>query len=484
LYFAILKPKDHQPQASIVNPIRRPFGSTALFCHPIGFGSYRILERREEHELSLRHYLAKGGNLIDTSANYGDGSSERLIGLVLKDQPREDVIVVTKGGYMQGQNLMLAKQREFPDIVRYGADLWHCIHPEFLETQLTASLERMQIDYVDGYLLHNPEYYLNHAAHYGAISDSTLDEYYRRIGLAFAYLESEVQKGRVRYYGISSNHFGFHERDRARTDLVRCRQEAAAAATTHHFAIVQLPLNVFESGGALFETNDGMCALDYCGQHGIAVLVNRPLNAFYQDHMVRLADWIHVGQSGLPDDFLDEQFHRLEEAENTYHSVFAGELFGENKQGLTEYLKRIARDIPSKDQWEMVFYQYVIPPLRQWLSLNEQRFGDRSDWNEWKLSFMQDVEDSLEYVDTYLAHSSQPESDRIRLQLYRSGYPSTDAPLSRIALHMVSQLEGVSSVLCGMRKRAYVDDAMGVMDMPPVYATKILDQFQIQIGAL
>ncbi len=465
-----------------MNPTRRSIGSTPLLCHPIGFGSYRILERREEHELALRHYLATGGNVIDTSANYGDGSSEKLIGIVLQDCSREDVVVVTKGGYLQGQNLLLAQKRDFPEIVRYGADLWHCIHPEFLETQLATSLERMRTDYVDVYLLHNPEYFLNHAAQTDAITDAILDEYYRRIGAAFAFLESEVRKGRIRYYGISSNHFGFHERDRARTDLLRCREKAEAIGSDHHFGVVQFPLNLFESGGALFKSHEGMSALEFCRRHGIGVLINRPLNAFYRDRMFRLADWLHSEPTGLPDDFLDARFQRLEEIEDTYQSLFGGELFGQNQESLAEYLKNIARDLPSKDQWEMVFYQYVVPPLRQWLTHNEMRFGDRPDWNEWKASFIQEVEDSLENVDLFLAHSSQPVSDRIRMQLVRSGYPTTEATLSRVAIQLVSQLDGVSSVLCGMRKRAYVDDALAAVDMPAVDSITILRQFQLQIA--
>lgn len=430
--------------------------------------------------MALRLYLSRGGNLIDTSANYGDGLSEKLIGTVFKDFSRDDVIVVTKGGYMQGQNLQLAKTRGFSDVVRYGPDLWHCIHPDFLETQLSASLERLRTDVVDVYLLHNPEYYVNHAARHDAIQDPVLDEYYRRIGSAFAYLESQVEKGRIRYYGISSNNFGFHPRDRARTDLARCLKAAEAVSADHHFAVIQLPMNVFESGGALFEAHDGRTVLDFSRIHGFGVLLNRPLNAFYGDRLYRLADWSRGGE--LPDNFLDQRLHRLEESEQSFQLLFGGDAFGEHRESLTDYLKTIARDLPSKDQWEMVFYHYVIPPLRQWLQQNERQFGSHPEWSSWKETFVREVEDSLEHIDTFLAHASQPISDRIRQQLYRSGYPPADVPLSRIALHVLTQLDGVSSVLCGMRRRPYVEDAFSIDELPDIDARRILGQFQIQIG--
>jgi aryl-alcohol dehydrogenase-like predicted oxidoreductase len=59
----------------------RALGATGLHCHPLGFGCYRIAAGHAGHEAALRAYLARGGNLIDTSANYGDGAS-RLFPLV------------------------------------------------------------------------------------------------------------------------------------------------------------------------------------------------------------------------------------------------------------------------------------------------------------------------------------------------------------------------------------------------------------------
>ena len=115
----------------------------------MGFGCYRVMEGNAQHDAALRAYLERGGNLIDTSANYGDGRSETLVGKVLPDFPRDRVIIVTKGGYIQGQNLALARQRKFPEVVYYGEGIWHSIHPEFLETQVEMSRERLRLDAMD-----------------------------------------------------------------------------------------------------------------------------------------------------------------------------------------------------------------------------------------------------------------------------------------------------------------------------------------------
>ena len=57
----------------------------------IGFGSARTALGSSEHERALSKALAAGVSLIDTSSNYGDGGSEKLIGKLLKTTKEEDM---------------------------------------------------------------------------------------------------------------------------------------------------------------------------------------------------------------------------------------------------------------------------------------------------------------------------------------------------------------------------------------------------------
>src|SRR6185295_15810937 len=90
-------------------------GSTGLTTSRLGFGGYRIDSDDPEHGEALKKALREGCNLIDTSTNYTDGESERLIGTVLGDLirkgelKREEIIVVSKIGYVQGSNLTRAE---------------------------------------------------------------------------------------------------------------------------------------------------------------------------------------------------------------------------------------------------------------------------------------------------------------------------------------------------------------------------------------
>ena len=78
--------------------------------------------------------MEAGVNLIDTSANYTDGGSERLIGQVLGklaaagEIERDQVVVVSKAGYLQGENYQLSQERKaagrpFAELVLAGQGL-------------------------------------------------------------------------------------------------------------------------------------------------------------------------------------------------------------------------------------------------------------------------------------------------------------------------------------------------------------------------
>jgi aryl-alcohol dehydrogenase-like predicted oxidoreductase len=175
-----------------------------------GFGCYRVSAGVAHHEKALRKALSEGINLIDTSSNYADGGSETLVGQVLEklidagDLARNEVVVVSKVGYLQGQNYALSRERKqqghpFAELVEYGEGLEHCIHPDFLRDQLNRSLKRLNLETLDFYLLHNPEYYLEWAQQKGQPLEPARAEYYRRIKTAFKYLEDEVAQGRTRY---------------------------------------------------------------------------------------------------------------------------------------------------------------------------------------------------------------------------------------------------------------------------------------------
>ncbi|KAG0037402.1 hypothetical protein BGZ82_002597 [Podila clonocystis] len=138
----------------------------------IGIGSYRLALGVPEHEKILYKALERQSdpqlniNLIDTSSNYSNGRSEQLIG---KGVPANE-------------------------IVKYSRECYHCIHPEFMRDQLTRSLEHLNTKFADILFIHNPEYFLMSTVR--DVKDIEINVKKR-----------EIEKGRIRAYGISSNSF-------------------------------------------------------------------------------------------------------------------------------------------------------------------------------------------------------------------------------------------------------------------------------------
>ena len=127
----------------------------------IGFGTYRTTFNNPVHIKALNHALDEGIKYIDTSSNYMFGEAEILVGQAMKGRNREEFEIVGKGGYIQGPNMQRLKDGwEVEELVEYAPECFHSISPMFLEDQIENSLKRLDMEYIDVYLLHNPEYYL------------------------------------------------------------------------------------------------------------------------------------------------------------------------------------------------------------------------------------------------------------------------------------------------------------------------------------
>jgi hypothetical protein len=471
-------------------------GSTGLTTSRLGFGCYRTGMEDSDHRQALLDALRRGCNLIDTSTNYMDGDSERLVGSVLAELikegelAREEVIVVSKIGYVQGQNLKRAEAREqsgrpYPEMVKYGDGIWHCLHPEFLADQLDLSLDRLGLQTLDVLLLHNAEYFLSDAAHRGQKDIPALrKEFYRRIQAAFQYLETQVAAGRLRHYGVSSNAATALPDDPEATSLSKMLEAAREAARTAgsrecHFKVLQCPMNLCESGAAL-TSNTGpdnrQTLLDYARAEGIAVLVNRPLNAMPSKTggIIRLAA-MPIEETGVTFDAQREVVARLEQeyrTELTPHIQWSGQ--GMSPQDYfrwAEELARIRPRIQNLEHWEQIEEQMIAPHLGQVLNALTRQFNrDHADaWQHWQARYLPQLLLLLKEMRREAALKSREKTAAITKTL-ESFLPMArlGEPLSRKALWVLVSTPGVTCVLNGMRTPAYVTDSLAVLGWLPL----------------
>ena len=447
-------------------------GPTGFEVSRVGFGGYRISEHDPDHREALRLALTSGINLIDTSTNYTDGSSERLVGEVINTLmtegklTREQVVIVTKAGYVQGQNLVLAKQKvkdktPFREMVETNSECWNCIHPEFLEDQITRSLVRLKLDQIDVFLLHNPEYLLK------AI---TKEAYYGRIKKAFEHLESEVAKGRIQYYGVSSNTF-VESGDRPDfTSLVKLQEiaDAQGSGKKNHFAVVQAPFNLYESGGAFLKNNAGQTFLEFANKNGLGVLLNRPLNALARDRMVRLSSFPAHDNVAIKGD-LHLIMGRVVELEKR----FAG---GQAPKGLMwgHALRESYQQIEDILQWRDVLYHQILPALETSLErLSPSHDVWAREYRENALNLLSLMSKNLEGLAAGRSQLLAEQIADVEPQLKNAG------SLSQVMIQLYQSLPAVTSVLVGMRTEAYVRDSLGVQKpLPEADAMKVLTHFR------
>ena len=452
---------------------------TGLRVSQVGFGCYRVTQGEEQYEQALQQAILRGINLIDTSSNYADGGSEQLVGdvigqLINKEQlTREALVIVSKVGYLQGQNYNLSQERKlegnpFPDLVEYADGLEHCIHPEFLADQLTRSLKRLKMDCIDCYLLHNPEYYLGWAHKQGIPLNKAREEYYRRLTLALHHLEQEVADGRIQWYGISSNTFPSHHDDPQFTSLERVWAIAEAIAPDHHCRLIQLPMNLMETG-AITEHNqtNGRSVLTLAQEKELAVLINRPLNAFTNNTLIRLVDVPAPNYPTTPEE-VSTLVDSLVEAEKTFqrdilprlpltttlqqqllHMLAIGRILQGHWQGIGTY-----------QNWRDVQSQYLIPRAQTGLKFLSNWENLPVAGQNWIDGYVEKVNTTLAAVEAIYQARGAKQSAQIKQQAVAVEAEWATETLSRTAIRALRSTAGITTVLVGMRRVVYVDDVM------------------------
>ena len=479
-------------------------GSTGLLVSGAGFGCYRVNAGVTSHAKALKKALTEGVNLIDTSANYADGGSEQLVGEVLKRliesgrMNREQVVVVSKGGYLQGNNYTLSQQRKndgnpFEDVVEYADGLEHCIHPGFLDDQIDRSLNRLGLDTLDGYLLHNPEYYLGWAHKQGVDRERADQAYYRRIERAFSYLEEVVQQGRIRFYGISSNTFPAPTDDPEFTALQRVWDIAESIGRDHHCRVIQLPFNLFETGAAVEKNQpDQQTVLDLAREKRLGVLVNRPLNAFTGKRMVRLAsievrsrmDYAEIIQSIK--DLAQSETRLWRRILPDMESVPGGLRVRIKQQGcFAETLKHHWRTFGSYERWREARDGIFLPRIQGVMDFLLPHADDNPDLAAWIPSHEETLDRAFRAVASVYADDAVALEKKILNVVGQAdrvwARPGT---LSQKAIRAIASTAGVSAVLVGMRKEAYVSDVLAELHRPTDKADRTDSWNRLRKGAL
>ena len=397
------------------------------------FGTYRITDVNPQHIQALKDAIDSGIKLIDTSTNYMDGAAERAIALALRSFPleiREEVEIVSKFGYIQGTTLERHKEEPFDDVVMFSENCYHSISKRFFLDQLERSLERLEVQKIDCYLLHNPEYYLLDALNKEMAHDEALDNMFDRIFDAFVALEEQVKNGTIGSYGISSNSFSKEHNALdflPYEDLIILANRAAEIVgnKSHSFTTIQLPINILEK--------EGLKCATWAKKNGLRVLANRPFNALKGELMYRLADY----------DESHEYYHHLNELLEVCDNELLKPLYN-----LIVQLDENKHKFGWIGDYDSFLYAQIIPHIKTSLEKIDQQL----------------LETLLNYIDMFLNEYRKMVayecSKNTRAQLKDELF-SCEKKLQECALEFLQERECIDYILIGMRKPLYVAEIMG-----------------------
>jgi aryl-alcohol dehydrogenase-like predicted oxidoreductase len=204
----------------------RRLGNGPLKVSEISFGTWLTVTGGIAPEQAIRCIhaaLDHGITLFDTANQYGAGEAERVLGEALKGHPRDQVLIATKLYFPVGNE---------PDHGLSGAQIEH---------QLSRSLQRLQVDYIDLYQCHRFDI------------ETPLEE-------TMTALDRVVRSGKVRAIGFS--------------EWTAEQIDAAAAITTARGLV---PFSSSQPQYSMLWRKPEATVFPACAYHGVGNLAFSPL---------------------------------------------------------------------------------------------------------------------------------------------------------------------------------------------------------------
>lgn len=207
----------------------RKFGNTGLEISGLGFGAMRMptIEKNGQHVIDedkaiamIRHSIDEGVNYVDTAYPYHDEQSEILVGKALKDGYRDKTYLATK------------------------SPVWKIEKEEDFEKYLDEQLHKLQVDYIDFYLLH-------------AIGKERFENVILKYNL-MEQMEKMKAKGKIKYMG-----FSFHDDAAAFREIIDY---------TDQWDFCQIQFNYID-----VDNQATVKGLEYAASKDIPVIIMEPL---------------------------------------------------------------------------------------------------------------------------------------------------------------------------------------------------------------
>jgi aryl-alcohol dehydrogenase-like predicted oxidoreductase len=208
----------------------RRLGKTGLYVSEIGLGGWINFSDLTDYKTSksiIKYAFENGVNFFDTADSYNFGKSEEVLGKILKDFPRQELVISTKCFFP------LDEGSKNPNL--QGLSRKHIFE------SVNSSLRRLKIDYIDLFQFHRFDKNVKIEETVDAINDL-------------------IKMGKVLYYGVSK----WQDEDIIKADSYSLKRNGYQIASSQ---------DLFN----LFHRDAEKSKFDFCHKNGVGFLAYSPL---------------------------------------------------------------------------------------------------------------------------------------------------------------------------------------------------------------
>jgi hypothetical protein len=227
--------------------------------------------------------------------------------------------------------------------------------------------------------------------------------------------------------------------------------------------------------GAAVEINQpsGGSVLDFARQKRLGVLVNRPLNAFYGNRLIRLAQV--PGFAIQPKGEVVRKIQLLAKSEKAlWMKILPAvnlppglRVRIKEQMAIGDTLKHHWLNLGSYENWRQIKTGNLQPRIQGVMDFLQPYAKENEDIANWLISHRQKIAAAFEAVASIYAEDAAHQVDRIRRTLAAADPEwAADGTLSQKALRAIRSTAGVSCTLVGMRREEYVADVLEELRRP------------------
>ena len=443
----------------VLNLKKRRLGRSEIMVSPIAFGSLRLTPEDGIYRETLQKALQSGIHFIDTSGTYGDGASEIVIGEVIREyistEPEQEnsIVLCTKIGMVQGTTLQEIKRqnkRGQEDFHRISEKLFYCLTPEFIESQITLSLRRLQKDKVNIVLLQNPEYLFK--------SMPRKEAFKQHLRRAFEHLEVEISRGRIDHYGISSHAFLNKDISKNFLNLSEIFNLAQSISKNHHFSVVQVPFNLFETSALFIPNQKRLTFFEAAKECDLGVLCCRPLTSRHRNkiyHFITFPGKDEVSIKG-------HLYKTLMEVISLEKSLFKKRPEHKNLHW-GHWLKDNLNEISDWWQWKNYMKKQILPSIEEGI----ESLPEDPNWNHWKIHYVNHIHNLFTLITDSLQGIANLRTNQISHYLdEQCSSLIGDIKLSNKVTRLYLSLPEITSIVMGLSHPRHIEDLLNLGFIP------------------